>query len=168
MNKTNFENNSKIKWIYFAIYAITCTIFLILDYAKGEGISVIFNLFLVFGITSLFSICLRYVFEIFLVKFVAYCTKNESLTLKKVIDISIGSSWIPAVGMTIGIIVSAIFGLSANTVFQSIWMAVVHTPYYIYIFLKLNKYQPKMAMKIVLIVYFVLYWVSQIVPIFNV
>jgi hypothetical protein len=167
MNKTYNENNSKIKWLYFAIYAIACSLYLILDYAKGEGVQVIFNLFLVFGITSLFSICLRYVFEIFLIKFVAYCTKNESLTLKKVIDISVGSSLIPAIGMALGIIIRILFGFGENAAFQSIWMGVAHTPYYIYVFYKLNAFKPKMAMKIVLIVYFVLYWVSQIAPIFT-
>ena len=168
MNITSKENFSKLKWFCFAIYAIVCSIYLMLDYAIGEKLQIIFNLFLVFGITSLFSICLRYVFEVFLIKFVAYCTKLETLTLKKVVNLMLSASLIPVVGLLIGVVLRLVFVWARNDIFQTLWLGISHTPFYVYVFLQLSKFGIKKSMKIVLCVYFILYWCIQILSLFGI
>lgn len=155
------KKDYKFKWIFYIIYATISALFMAIDYADDENLRIKINLVLVFLVVAFFVTFFRLILEVFIVRFSAWCFKAQNVDSRQVLSDYLYLSIIPASANLVGLLVQILFLQGENALYQTIWLTVTQSVFYVLLYRRIAKQTVPMGLKLVLIAYYVVYVLIQ-------
>lgn len=154
--------NRKYKWLNLLLYILSSALFMSSDFSFNESLRVKINLFLIFfAIVSLIA-GFRLILEVFIITFSAYCFKDENISGRNVLSYYLDLCIIPALGNFMGFLIQMFFIRQENDTFQTIWITIIQSIFYIFLFIRIKKPEQKKGVHIVMICYYFIYIAMQV------